>query len=208
MLGRVITQSVLETSGKEGACKPPAGLYVVATPIGHLGDITLRALATLAVADIIACEDTRTSGVLLNAFGLKKPTLSYHDHNDDDRRPEILNRIASGQIVALISDAGMPAIADPGFKIIRDCRAAGLAVHVIPGANAAVTAIAGCGLATDQFYFAGFLSAKTTARQKEIAALKSVAASLIFYEAPPTSGRLSERFGPGSGGQPSGCNGA
>ncbi len=174
----------MEASGNEGVCKPPAGLYVVATPIGHLGDITLRALATLAQADVIACEDTRTSGVLLHAFGIKKPTLSYHDHNEDERRPEILRRIAAGQIVALISDAGMPAIADPGFKLVRDCREAGLAVTVLPGANAAVTAMAGSGLPTDQFYFFGFLSSKSVARKKEILSLKPLSATLIFYESP------------------------
>ena len=177
-------QIIVEASGNEGICKPSAGLYVVATPIGHLGDITLRALAVLAQADVIACEDTRTSGVLLHAFGIKKPTLSYHDHNEDGRRPEILARLAQGQVVALISDAGMPAIADPGFKLVRDCRAAGFAVTVLPGANAAITAMAGSGLPTDQFYFFGFLSSKSVARKKEILSLKPLAATLIFYESP------------------------
>lgn len=180
LLGRTL----VEASGNDAACKPLAGLYVVATPIGHLGDITLRALAILAQADVIACEDTRQSGILLQAFGIRKPTISYHDHNADERRPEILRRIAAGEVVALISDAGMPAIADPGFKLVRECREAGLNVTVVPGANAAVTAMAGSGLPTDQFYFFGFLAAKSAARKKEILTLKPVAATLIFYEAP------------------------
>lgn len=175
---------MVEASGNGVACKPPAGLYLIATPIGHLGDITLRALAILAAADVIACEDTRNSGNLLQAFGIKKPTFSYHDHNEDARRPEVLQRLAQGEVVALISDAGMPAIADPGFKLVRECREAGFNVTVIPGANAAVTAMAGSGLPTDQFIFAGFLPPKSAARKKGLAAFKQSAATLIFYEAP------------------------
>jgi 16S rRNA (cytidine1402-2'-O)-methyltransferase len=180
LLGRMI----VEASGNDAACKLPPGLYVVATPIGHLGDITLRALATLAQADAIACEDTRNSGALLKAFGIAKPLFSYHDHNEDARRQEVLRRISTGQAITLISDAGMPLIADPGFKLVRDCRAAGYAVFVIPGANAAVTAMAGCGLPTDRFMFAGFLPPKSAARKKDILALKATDATLIFYEAP------------------------
>jgi 16S rRNA (cytidine1402-2'-O)-methyltransferase len=175
---------LVEASGNDAACKPSAGLYVIATPIGHLGDITLRALAILSQADVIACEDTRNSGVLLQAFGIKKPTFSYHDHNEEARGPEILQRLAQGEVVALISDAGMPAIADPGFKLVRDCRAAGFAVTVVPGANAAVTAMAGSGLPTDQFYFAGFLPPKSAARKKDLTVLKPIMATLIFYESP------------------------
>ena len=179
-LGRLLVQA----SGNKGACKPSPGLYLIATPIGHLGDITLRALAILAQADVIACEDTRNSGVLLNAFGIKKPTFSYHDHNEDARRAEVLQRLARGEVVALISDAGMPAIADPGFKLVRDCRDAGFNVTVVPGANAAVTAMAGSGLPTDQFHFAGFLPPKSAARKKDLLAFKPSAATLVFYEAP------------------------
>ena len=175
---------MLETSGNGGACKPSAGLYLVATPIGHLGDISLRALMILANADVIACEDTRTSGVLLQAFGIKKPTLSYHDHNADARRPEILKRLAQGEVVALISDAGMPAIADPGFKLVRDCRDAGFNVTAVPGANAAITALASSGLPTNQFIFAGFLPPKSAARKKVAAAFKQSEATLVFYESP------------------------
>lgn len=177
-------RNVVEASGNDATCKPASGLYLIATPIGHLGDITLRALVTLATADVIACEDTRNSGILLHAFGIKRPTFSYHDHNADARRPEILKRLAQGEVVAVISDAGMPAIADPGFKLVRDCREAGFAVTVIPGANAAVTAMAGSGLPTDQFHFAGFLPPKSAARKKDLAAFKQSVATLIFYESP------------------------
>jgi 16S rRNA (cytidine1402-2'-O)-methyltransferase len=174
----------IEASGKEDGCKLPAGLYLVATPIGHLGDITLRGLIVLSQADVIACEDTRNSGILLNAFGIKAKTISCHDHNEENRIEEILRRIAQGETVALISDAGMPAIADPGFKLVRACREAGVNVVVIPGANAALTALSGSGLPTDQFLFAGFLSPKSAARQKELVALKQNTATLIFYESP------------------------
>ena len=179
---------MVQASGNGDACKPSPGLYLIATPIGHLGDITLRALAILAQADVIACEDTRNSGVLLNAFGIKKPTFSYHDHNEDARRSEVLQRLAQGEVIALISDAGMPAIADPGFKLVRDCRNAGFNVTVVPGANAAVTAMAGSGLPTDQFHFAGFLPPKSAARKKDLLAFKPSTATLIFYEAPQRLG--------------------
>ncbi|MDE1900095.1 MAG: 16S rRNA (cytidine(1402)-2'-O)-methyltransferase [Alphaproteobacteria bacterium] len=180
LLGR----KVLEASGNDAGCKLSHGLYIVATPIGHMGDITLRALTVLAQADVIACEDTRTSGVLLHAFGIRKPTLSCHDHNEDARVVDMTRRIRDGEAVALISDAGMPAIADPGFKIVRACRDAGLPVTVIPGANAALTALAGSGLPTDRFLFAGFLPPKSAARRTELAALKTAEATLMFYESP------------------------
>jgi len=180
LLGR----KLLEASENDVACKPLPGLYIVATPIGNLGDISLRALVILAHADMIACEDTRNSGVLLNAFGIKKPTFSFHDHNEQSRTADILRRLAAGEVIALISDAGMPVIADPGFKLVRACREAGTPVTVIPGANAAVTAMAGSGLPTDQFYFVGFLPPKSVARKKEILSFKQSAATLIFYEAP------------------------
>ncbi len=177
-------KTLLETSGKKGVCKPPPGLYLVATPIGHLGDITLRALAVLAGADVIACEDTRNSGILLQAFGIKKPVFSYHDHNANEKRPEILDRLAKGEVVALISDAGLPAIADPGFKLVRDCRDAGYGVTVVPGANAAIVALAGSGLPTDRFFFAGFLPPKSAARKKALISFRTSDATLVFYESP------------------------
>jgi len=175
---------LLEASGNAAFCKPPAGLYLVATPIGNLGDITLRGLDTLARADIVACEDTRKSGLLLRAFGIQRPMISYHDHNADVRRPELLKRIGKGEAVVLITDAGMPAIADPGFKLVRDCQEAGFPLTVIPGASAAVSALAISGLPTDQFLFGGFLSPKSAARRKELSPYKGLEATLVFYESP------------------------
>ena len=165
-------------------CKPVAGLYMIATPIGNRGDITLRALHILAQADVIACEDTRNSRPLFDSYGIRASLLSYHDHNEGERAPELIKKIQDGNVVALISDAGMPGIADPGFRLARACRAEGLPVTVIPGANAALTAMAGSGLATDRFFFAGFLPPKSTTRCKELATLKNIAATLVFYESP------------------------
>jgi 16S rRNA (cytidine1402-2'-O)-methyltransferase len=178
-----LARKLFEASGEIRSSKLPAGLYVVATPIGHLGDISLRALATLAQADRIACEDTRVSGGMLAKYGIRKTLLSYHDHNAEKQRPVILKHIAAGEAVALISDAGMPLIADPGNKLVRACREAGFPVTVIPGANAALTALAGSGMPSDRFLFVGFLPPKSAARQKVIATLRDVPVTLIFYEA-------------------------
>ena len=134
--------------------------------------------------DHIACEDTRLSCSKLARYGIKKPLISYHDHNADKMRPQILQKLSAGESIALISDAGMPLIADPGFKLVRDCREAGHAVTVIPGANAALTGLTGSGLATDQFYFAGFLPPKQAARRKAIDELAAIQSTLVFYEAP------------------------
>lgn len=161
----------------------------MATPIGNLGDISLRALHTLAAADLIACEDTRVSGGMLARFGIKKPLLPYHDHNAAAQRPKVIAQIAGGKTVALISDAGMPLIADPGFKLARECRTAGYGVTIVPGANAALTGLVASGLPSGAFYFAGFLPAKSKARQSALKALAGLPASLVFYEAPQ---RLSE----------------
>jgi 16S rRNA (cytidine1402-2'-O)-methyltransferase len=177
-----------EASRDDDTSKLPQSLYVVATPIGNLGDISLRALWTLMHVDYIACEDTRLSGGLLSRYGIKKPLISYHDHNADKMRPQILQKLSAGESIALISDAGMPLIADPGFKLVRDCREAGHTVTVIPGANAALTALAGSGLATDHFYFAGFLPPKQSARKKAIEELAAIQSTLIFYEAPQRLG--------------------
>lgn len=184
-----LAQKLIEASGVGLSSKPPeplpAGLYIVATPIGHRGDITMRALITLAQADMIACEDTRTSGSLLSSYGIPhKKLISYHDHNEDERKLEIIRYIEKGLAVALISDAGMPLIADPGYRLVHACRAQGLNVTVIPGANAAITAMAGSGLPTDHFYFAGFLPGKSMARKKTLTSLAQIPATLIFYEAP------------------------
>ena len=162
----------------------PAGLYLVATPIGHLGDITLRALALIATAETVYCEDTRTSQKLLGRYGITRALKTYHEHNAARLRPEILEKITAGQSVALISDAGTPAISDPGFKLARAVIEAGGDVMPVPGPVAAVAALTISGIATDRFLFAGFLNAKSSVRRKEIEQLAAIPASLLFYEAP------------------------
>jgi 16S rRNA (cytidine1402-2'-O)-methyltransferase len=180
----VWARRLIEGSGDEALSKPSTGLYVVATPIGNLGDISLRALRTLAGADVVACEDTRVTGALLHRYGISRPLLSYHDHNADERRPEILARLAKGQVVVLVSDAGTPLISDPGFKLVQACRGGGYAVVAVPGASALLTALCSAGLPTDRFMFAGFLPPKKAARRKALGELAGMAATLAFYEAP------------------------
>jgi 16S rRNA (cytidine1402-2'-O)-methyltransferase len=160
------------------------GLYIVATPIGNLGDMTLRALAVLARADIIYCEDTRHSAKLLQHFSIHATTRPLHDHNEDNERGRVLRDLQAGKRIALISDAGTPLISDPGFKLVRDCAAAGHPVFCIPGASSVIAAMASSGLPTDAFFFAGFLPPKQAARRSRLAELKSVPGSLIFFEAP------------------------
>ncbi len=161
-----------------------AGLYLVATPIGTLADISLRALQTLASAQCIACEDTRTSRVLLQHYGIQTPTMAYHDHSDDASRERLLQRIRGGQAVALISDAGTPLIADPGYKLVRQAVAEGLYVTAVPGASSVPVALSLSGLPTDAFYFGGFLPAKSHARREVLADVKHYAATLVFLESP------------------------
>lgn len=160
------------------------GLHLVATPIGNLGDITPRALATLARADRVYCEDTRVSGPMLARFGIDRRLLSYHEHNAETARQEIIAVLADGGSVALMSDAGMPAISDPGFKLVRDVIAAGYEVVCVPGPTALTAALTVSGLPTDSFYFGGFLPHKSTARRQRITELSSMSATLIFYESP------------------------
>ncbi|MGE0056105.1 MAG: 16S rRNA (cytidine(1402)-2'-O)-methyltransferase [Hyphomicrobium sp.] len=162
----------------------PAGLYIVATPIGNLADITLRALHVLSHADVIYCEDTRGSARLLQHYGIQAQTLPFHEHNEDAERARVIARLKAGGRVALISDAGTPLIADPGFKLVRACGQEGLPVFPIPGASALVTALCAAGLPTDQFTFAGFLPPKQAARRTRLSDLKSVPGTLVFYEAP------------------------
>ncbi|MBU0725581.1 MAG: 16S rRNA (cytidine(1402)-2'-O)-methyltransferase [Alphaproteobacteria bacterium] len=161
------------------------GLYIVATPIGNLGDLTMRGRDILATADAIACEDTRVTGKLLSAFGLKRPLIAYNDHNADKLRPKLMEMIAGGQVVALVSDAGTPLISDPGYKLVRDCVAAGLTVTTAPGASAVLAALVLAGLPTDRFLFAGFLPPKSAARRVALGELTAVPASLVFYESGP-----------------------
>ena len=159
-----------------------SGLHIVATPIGNLGDITLRALATLAGADLIACEDTRVTRRLLDRYAMATPLTPYHDHNAETARPKLLRRLAEGAAIALVSDAGTPLVSDPGYKLARAAHEAGYAVTALPGASALLAALTVAGLPTDQFFFAGFLPPKETARRSRIAALARIAATLILFE--------------------------
>ena len=161
-----------------------AGLYVVATPIGNLSDITERAKETLQNADVIACEDTRMTGKLLSRFGIKTPMLAYHDHNADKIRPQIIARIEKGEAVALVSDAGTPLISDPGCKLVADCAEKELYVSPLPGACAAISALSVAGLPSDRFLFEGFLPNKDKAKREALIKLKDIPATLIFYESP------------------------
>jgi 16S rRNA (cytidine1402-2'-O)-methyltransferase len=165
-----------------------AGLYVVATPIGNLGDITLRALQTLAGADIIACEDTRVSRKLLDHYGIDTPLTPYHDHNAAAARPKLIARLAAGETVALISDAGTPLVSDPGLKLVQAAREAGHPVTAAPGASAVLAALAVAGLASDRFFFAGFLPPRETARRSRIAELVRVPGTLVLFETGPRLG--------------------
>lgn len=162
----------------------PPGLYLVTTPIGNLGDVSPRMLVTLARADAVYCEDTRVSRPFLARFGITRRLFTYHEHSGEPAREDILGRLAGGQAIALISDAGMPAIADPGFKLVREVIAAGHPITVIPGPTALTTALAASGMPTDRFYFAGFLPPKTAARRQRIEALAHLSATLVFYESP------------------------
>lgn len=165
-------------------CKTQPGLYLVATPIGHLSDISLRALAILSQADLIACEDTRVTSKLLGVYGIKKPLMTFHDHNAQMASKKIIEHIQSGQVVALVSDAGTPLISDPGFNLVNECIQHQLYMTSIPGPSAAITALTLSGLPTDRFLFAGFLSPKSMALKKELAQLASYPLTLILYEAP------------------------
>jgi len=160
-----------------------AGLYLVATPIGNLGDITLRALSVLGGVDLIACEDTRVSRRLLDRYGIRTRLTAYHDHNAQTVRPRLLDQIAEGQSIALISDAGMPLISDPGYKLVRDAVAQDIGVTVVPGPSSVSSALALSGLPSDRYLFAGFLPSRKAARTHALAEVKDVAATLIFFEA-------------------------
>jgi len=159
-------------------------LYVVATPIGNLDDITLRALEVLKSADVIAAEDTRHSGNLLKHFEIRKPLVSYHEHNEAMRAAELVERLAAGENVALITDAGMPGLSDPGARLIRKCIERGVPYTVVPGASAILTALVGSGLAADSFCFRGFLPVKSGQRERELRAALESDATTIFFESP------------------------
>lgn len=159
-------------------------LYLVGTPIGNLEDITARAIKTLQAVDRIAAEDTRHTGKLLKYFQITTPQISYHDHNRQERTPELVARLNQGENIALVSDAGMPGISDPGVELVQACIAAGIAIVPIPGVTAAMTALVGSGLPTDRFVFEGFLASKTKARCDRLQALATETRTLIFYESP------------------------
>ena len=159
-------------------------LYLVATPIGNLEDITHRAVRVLGEVDVIACEDTRHTKKLLNHYGINTKTISYHEHNERERAAELLELLKSGKDIAVVSDAGTPGISDPGFRLTRIAIENGVSVVPVPGANALITALIASGLPTDEFFFGGFLPARSGARRARLAELRSTPATLIFYEGP------------------------
>ncbi|HJW38998.1 MAG TPA: 16S rRNA (cytidine(1402)-2'-O)-methyltransferase [Candidatus Udaeobacter sp.] len=159
-------------------------LYVVATPIGNLGDITLRALDVLKSVDLIAAEDTRHSGMLLKHFGIKKPFISYHEHNEATRTAELAERLARGENVALITDAGTPGLSDPGLRLVRECIQREVPFTIIPGPSSILTALIGSGFSTDRFSFCGFLPVKSGKRERELRAAAERRDTAIFFESP------------------------
>src|SRR4029079_3990547 len=162
----------------------PGTLYLVATPIGNLADITHRALQVLRDVALVACEDTRHTRKLLQHYTIETKTISYHEHNEQQRARELIELLQQGSDVAVVSDAGTPAISDPGFRLVRAAIESGIAVVPVPGPSALISALIAAGVPTDEFFFAGFLSAKSHARQVKLLELASVPATLIFYEAP------------------------
>lgn len=176
----------------EAAGPLPAGLYLLATPIGNLQDITLRALDTLKRAGLVACEDTRVTRKLLTHYGISVTTRPYHEHNAAQAGPEIVARIAAGEAVALVSDAGMPLISDPGYRLVQAVLDANLPVTTVPGAAAPLAALQLSGLPSDRFLFAGFLPARASARQRALGEVAGIAATLVFFETGP---RLADSLG-------------
>jgi 16S rRNA (cytidine1402-2'-O)-methyltransferase len=190
----------LALGARREASTPDPGLYIVSTPIGNLADITLRALEVLAGVDLILAEDTRYSRRLIDHYGIATPLSAYHEHNAERARPEALARLAQGQALALISDAGTPLVSDPGFKLVAEAREAGFDVHPIPGPSALLAALVAAGLPTDRFLFEGFLPPKAEARRARLNALAAIEATLVFYEAPQRLGEcladLAAELGP------------
>jgi 16S rRNA (cytidine1402-2'-O)-methyltransferase len=162
--------------------KPAAGLYLVATPIGNLGDITLRALQTLAGVDVIACEDTRITRRLTERYDISAQLKQYHEHNAEAARPKILEALAAGGSIALVSDAGTPLISDPGYKLVREVCAAGHAVYALPGPSSVLAALSVAALPTDRFFFEGFLPSKSAARRSRLTELARIDATLVMFE--------------------------
>ena len=179
--------------------RPDPGLHLVATPIGDLADITLRALETLHRADLIACEDTRVTATLLRRYGINTPMRAYHEHNAAKLRPRLIETLTAGGTIALVSDAGTPLISDPGYQLVADARTAGIAIHCAPGPSAVITALCLAGQPTDSFTFTGFLPAKAGARNEMVGRLRNAPGSLVLFESarrlPETMALLAERLG-------------
>ncbi|WP_434054505.1 MAG: 16S rRNA (cytidine(1402)-2'-O)-methyltransferase [Roseibium sp.] len=169
-------------------------LYIVSTPIGNLGDITVRALETLAASSMIACEDTRVTSTLTQKFGLKTPLMSYHEHNAEKQRPKILAELDAGKAVALVSDAGTPLVSDPGYRLVRSVLEAGYKVVPIPGASAPLAGLVASGLPSDTVLFAGFLPQKGGPKAKRLEELANVPATLVFFESPHRTGATLEKM--------------
>src|SRR6266404_5605580 len=159
-------------------------LYVIATPIGNLGDITLRALAVLKSVDLVAAEDTRHSGLLMKHFGIKKPFISYHEHNEARRTAEFVERLAGGENIALITDAGTPGLSDPGLRLVRECIQRELSFTIVPGPSSILAALVGSGFSTEKFSFRGFLPVKTGRRERELRGAAESRETTIFFESP------------------------
>jgi 16S rRNA (cytidine1402-2'-O)-methyltransferase len=179
---------------------PACALYVLATPIGNAADITLRALEVLALADAVACEDTRNTGQLLSRYGLQRPLIAAHQHNEREAAEKLITRLRAGERIALVSDAGTPAVSDPGARIVDAVRTAGLRVVPVPGVSAVVAALSAAGLVNDRFHFHGFLPSRARQRDAVFAQLRGLPATLVFYEAPhrivETVAALSAAFEP------------
>ena len=188
------------TGSKPSPRPTPPGLHVVATPIGNLGDLTRRAERVLASADLVLCEDTRVTGNLLRHLGLRRPLQAYHEHNAAKVRPQVMERLKAGAVVALVSDAGTPLVSDPGFKLVREAAEAGVAVVPVPGPSAVLAALAAAALPTDRFLFGGFLPAKPGARARALDELGRVRATLVLFESaqrlPAMMAEAAERLGP------------
>lgn len=185
----------------EIAARPlPPALYLVATPIGNLGDITVRALETLAAADVLACEDTRVTRILLDRYGIRQKPVAYHEHNAADAGPRLIAAIEAGQSVALVSDAGTPLVSDPGYRLVGEAVERGLRVVPIPGPSSVLAALSAAGLPTDAFMFAGFLPVKDGQRRTRLEELRGVPATLVFFESPrrldDTLAAMRDVFGP------------
>lgn len=194
-----LARTVVAELARQAAGALEAGLHVVATPIGNLGDITLRALSVLARCDVICCEDTRHSRTLLAHYAIRRPLRAYHEHNAEAERPRLLGELSAGRRLALISDAGTPLVSDPGYKLVRAAVEAGHRVWALPGASALLCGLVASGLPSDAVLYAGFLPVKDGARKDRLAELAGVAATLVFFEAPTRLARtltaMAERLG-------------